>query len=89
VPATKSIASRTFIQRGSTATSAMKQTSFISALRCVVGSSPNTRSSPSTEVRPSSALSRVVLPAPLGPIRPVMRPGAMVKLVLSSATVCL
>ena len=65
----------TRIQRGSTATSAMKQTCSISSSRCVRGSRPSTFSSPSKSVRPRIAFSAVVLPAPLGPIRPTMRPG--------------
>src|SRR3546814_16997735 len=40
--ATKSMASLTRIQRGGTATSAMKQTSFISSSRSVRGSRPST-----------------------------------------------
>ncbi|KAG1250980.1 hypothetical protein G6F65_018527 [Rhizopus arrhizus] len=88
-PATKSIASRTFSQRGSTATSAMKQMSFISSSRCSRGSRPSTLSSPSTEVRPRMAFNAVVLPAPLGPIRPMMRPLGMLKLASSRATVVL
>ncbi len=35
------------------------------------------------------AFSAVVLPAPLGPIRPTMRPLGMLKLALSRATVVL
>jgi len=85
-PATKSTASLTRIQRGSTATSAMKHTCFISSLRWRRGSSPSTESRPSNSVRPRIALSAVVLPAPLGPIRPTMRPGSIVRSTASSAT---
>jgi hypothetical protein len=88
-PATNSIASATRIQRGSTATSAMKQTSFISSSRCVRGSLPSTSSSPSNGIRPRIALSAVVLPAPLGPIRPTMRPGSIRNCALSSASLFL
>src|SRR5688572_4285558 len=87
VAATKSISWRTRIQRGSTATSAMKQTSCISRCRWRWGSRPSTESSPSKRVRPSSALSAVVLPAPFGPIRPTMRPGPTLKFTSFSARV--
>src|ERR1700733_6103674 len=84
-PAQKLSAWLTFSQRGSTATSAMKHTSLISASRCARGSMPSTRSSPSKVVSPRIALSAVVLPAPFGPMRPTMRPGPTLKLTSSSA----
>src|SRR5918993_43187 len=74
VAETNSISCATRIHRGNTATSAMKQTSCISWWRWRKGSRPSTDSSPSKRVRPSRALSAVVLPAPFGPIRPTMRP---------------
>src|SRR6185437_611805 len=83
--ATNSMAWLTRSHRGSTATSAMKHTSRISSSRCARGSRPMTWSCPSKEVRPSSAFNAVVLPAPLGPMRPTIRPGATVKLTPSSA----
>ena len=88
-PATNSIASLTLIQRGSTATSAMKQTSRIRSSRWVRGSRPRTDNWPSNGMRPSMALSAVVLPAPFGPIRPTMRPPGISNAVLSSATLFL
>src|SRR5262245_37327861 len=87
VAATKSISCLTRIQRGSTATSAMKQTSCMSRWRWRYGSRPSTESSPSKRVRPSRALSAVVLPAPFGPISPTMRPVSTLKLTPSSARV--
>ena len=53
--------------------------------RSVRGSLPSTFSSPSNGTRPSAAFSVVVLPEPLGPIRPTMRPAGMSKLMLSTA----
>jgi hypothetical protein len=88
-PATNSIASLTRIQRGSTATSAMKQTSFMSSSRSVRGSRPSTLSSPSNGISPSIAFRAVVLPAPLGPIRPMILPGSICRLVSSSASLFL
>src|SRR5688572_10974782 len=87
VAATKSMSCATRIQRGSTATSAMKQTSCISLWRWRYGLRPSTESSPSKRVRPRSALSAVVLPAPFGPISPTMRPDSTRKFTPSSARV--
>src|SRR5215471_4031335 len=86
-PATKSRACETRIQRGSTATSAMKEASRMSRSRSRHGSRPSTRSSPPYGVRPRMALSAVVLPAPLGPMSPRMRPSSRRRSMLSSATV--
>src|ERR1051325_1039586 len=86
-PATKSSGCETRSQRGSTATSAMKQTSRIRSSRLVQGSSPSTCNSPSYEVRPRMALRAVVLPAPFGPMRPRMRPSSTCRSRPSSATV--
>ena len=72
-----SMSCQTRIQRGSTATSAMKQTSSISAARSRDGSFPSTESSPSNVASPRIAFRAEVLPAPLGPIRPTIRPGGM------------
>src|SRR5438093_4700814 len=77
----------TRIQRGSTATAAMKETSRISWLRSFQGSRPSTFSSPWYGVRPRIALSAVVLPAPLGPMSPRMRPSSTRRLMPSNATV--
>ena len=66
--------------------SIMKHTSRISWSRWVRGSSPSTDNSPSNWVRPRMAFSVVVLPEPLGPIRPTMRPGWISKLAWSSAS---
>ena len=44
-------------------------------------------SSPSNEVKPKIAFKSVVFPAPLGPMSPTMRPGAMVRLTLFNARV--
>src|SRR5690606_6083241 len=84
---TNSISSRVRIQRGRMAVSAMKHTCCISCCRCRCGSRPSTLSSPWYGVRPRMAFSAVVLPAPLGPIRPTMRPAGMVKVTLSRARV--
>src|SRR5215831_6984680 len=65
----------------------MKQTSRISSSRAVHGSRPSTRSSPSNDVRPRIALSAVVLPAPLGPMSPRMRPSSTRRSMPSTATV--
>src|SRR6266567_1126876 len=65
----------------------MKETSRISWLRSFQGSRPSTVSSPSYGVRPRIALSAVVLPAPLGPIIPRIRPSSTRKLMPSSAIV--
>src|SRR6202521_2422109 len=65
----------------------MKHTSRMSRSRSAQGSRPNTCSSPSYGVRPRIALSAVVLPAPLGPMSPRMRPSSTRKLMLSSAMV--
>src|SRR5438270_8134391 len=65
----------------------MKETSRMSRSRSLQGSRPSTRSSPSNGVRPRIALSAVVLPAPLGPMRPRMRPSSTRRLMPSSATV--
>src|ERR1051326_641395 len=86
-PATKSRAWLTRIQRGSTATSERKQTSRIRCSRSLHGSRPSTRSSPSKAVSPRIALSAVVLPAPLGPMSPRIRPSSTRRSTPSSATV--
>src|ERR1700688_365055 len=65
----------------------MNETSRINSSRSVPGSRPSTFSSPSYGVRPRIALSAVVLPAPLGPMSPRMRPSSTRKLTPSSATV--
>src|SRR6266849_1225727 len=85
-PATYSSACETLTHRGSTATSAMKQTSRMSWSRSVQGSRPSTFSSPLYGVSPRIALSAVVLPAPLGPISPRMRPSSTRKFMPSTAT---
>src|SRR5882757_7747850 len=86
-PATSSSAWPTRNHPGNTATSAMNETSRISSSRRERGSKPNTRSSPSKLVRPRIAFRAVVLPAPLGPMRPTMRPGATEKLTSANAGV--
>src|SRR5437016_2748193 len=65
----------------------MKETSCMRWSRSVHGSRPSTFKSPSYEVRPRIALSAVVLPAPLGPISPRMRPSSTRKSTPSSAVV--
>src|SRR5713101_809514 len=65
----------------------MKQTSRMSWSRSVQGSRPSTFSSPLYGVRPRIALSAVVLPAPLGPMSPRMRPSSTRKSTPSSAMV--
>src|ERR1051325_8773787 len=65
----------------------MKQTSRISCSRSLHGSRPSTRSSPSKGVSPRIALSAVVLPAPLGPISPRIRPSSTRRSTPSSAAV--
>src|SRR5437667_3166836 len=65
----------------------MKETSRMSCSRALQGSRPSTVNVPSYEVRPRIALSAVVLPAPLGPMSPRMRPSSTRKLMPSSATV--
>src|SRR5438876_11134195 len=75
-PATYSSNCETRIQRGNTATSAIKETSRMSSSRALQGSRPSTVNFPSYEVRPRIALSAVVLPAPFGPISPRMRPSS-------------
>src|SRR5438034_1291352 len=65
----------------------MKETSRISCSRAAQGSRPRTVNCPSQEVRPRIALSAVVLPAPLGPMMPRMRPSSTRKSMPSSATV--
>src|SRR5437764_4963677 len=67
----------------------MNETSRISSSREFHGSRPRTFNSPSYEVRPRMALSAVVLPAPLGPMRPRIRPSSTRKSIPSSATVVL
>src|SRR6202521_2021840 len=54
----------------------MKQTSRMSISRSLQGSRPSTRRSPWYGVSPRIALSAVVLPAPLGPMSPRMRPSS-------------
>jgi hypothetical protein len=83
--ATYSMSCPTFIQRGSTATSAIKQARFMTSWRRLNGSTPSTSSRPSKEVNPSMALSAVVLPAPLRPISPTIRPGSTDKSIPSRA----
>src|SRR5438132_10295483 len=65
----------------------MKETSRISSSRAAQGSRPSTDNFPSYEVRPRIALSAVVLPAPLGPMSPRMRPSSTRKSTPSSAMV--
>src|SRR5438552_3897611 len=65
----------------------MKETLRMSCSRALHGSRPSTFSSPSYGVRPRIALSAVVLPAPLGPMSPRMRPSSTRRLTPSSATV--
>src|SRR5882724_1218451 len=65
----------------------MKQASRISWSRSVQGSRPSTFSSPWYGVRPRIALSAVVLPAPLGPMSPRIRPSSTRKLTPSTAMV--
>src|SRR5438552_3172700 len=67
--------------------SAMKQTSRMSSSRSRHGLRPSTRNSPSYGVSPRMALSAVVLPAPLGPMSPSMRPSSRRRSTPSSATV--
>src|SRR6266567_2616287 len=86
-PATYSIICETRIQRGSTATSAIKQTSRMSWSRSLHGSRPRTFSVPSYGVSPTIAFRAVVLPAPLGPIIPRMRPSSTRKSMPSRAIV--
>src|SRR6266446_3532821 len=86
-PATYSSNCVTRIQRGRTATSAMKETSRVSSSRAFQGSRPSTVNFPSYEVSPRIALSAVVLPAPFGPISPRMRPSSTRRSTLSKATV--
>src|SRR5947209_10370776 len=65
----------------------MKETSRMSSSRAFHGSRPSTVNFPSYEVRPRIALSAVVLPAPLGPISPRMRPSSTRRLTPSNAIV--
>src|ERR1700687_3961756 len=65
----------------------MKQASRISWSRSFHGSRPSTLSSPWYGVRPRIALSAVVLPAPLGPMSPRMRPSSIRKSTPSRAMV--
>src|SRR5882724_4120111 len=65
----------------------MNDTSRISNSRSVHGLRPSTLSSPSYGVSPRIALSAVVLPAPLGPMSPRMRPASTRKSMPSTATV--
>src|SRR5262249_49023065 len=74
------------IQRGSTATSAIKQTSRIRQSRPPHGSWPRTFNSPSYGVSPRIALRVVVLPAPFRPISPTMRPSSIRRSTPSSTT---
>ena len=58
------------------------------ALVLGLGASPSMRISPSEGVsRPLASLIRVVFPLPLGPSRPITRPGSSFRLMLSSAAV--
>src|SRR5437660_3163927 len=59
----------------------------MSSSRAFHGSRPRTVNCPSYEVSPRIALSAVVLPAPLGPMSPRMRPSSTRRLMPSSATV--
>src|SRR5437867_11732846 len=65
----------------------MNETSRMSWSRAVEGSRPSTFSSPSCGVSPRIALSAVVVPAPLGPMSPRMRPSSTRKSTPSSAMV--
>src|SRR5882762_9714968 len=65
----------------------MNETSRINWLRSFQGSRPSTFSSPWYGVRPRIALSAVVLPAPLGPMSPTMRPSSTRKSTPSTAMV--
>src|SRR5437667_1096344 len=65
----------------------MKETSRMSSSRAAQGSRPRTFNSPSYEVSPRIAFSAVVLPAPLGPMSPRMRPSSTRKSTPSTATV--
>src|SRR5882762_5675869 len=65
----------------------MNDTSRISNSRSVHGLRPSTLSSPSYGVSPRIALSAVVLPAPLGPMSPRMRPASTRRSIPSTATV--
>src|SRR5947207_3644426 len=65
----------------------MNETSRMRSSRELHGSRPRTVSCPSYDVRPRTALSAVVLPAPLGPISPRMRPSSTRKSTPSRATV--
>src|SRR5881409_3356846 len=65
----------------------MNETSRISSSREFHGSRPRTFNSPSYEVRPRMALSAVVLPAPLGPMIPRIRPSSTRRSTPSSAMV--
>src|SRR5882762_7950313 len=65
----------------------MNDTSRISNSRSVHGLRPSTLSSPSYGVRPRIALSAVVLPAPLGPMSPRMRPSSTRRSTPSNAMV--
>src|ERR1700682_2742326 len=65
----------------------MNETSRISSSRALHGSRPSTDNFPSYDVRPRIALSAVVLPAPLGPMSPRMRPSSTRRSTPSSAMV--
>src|SRR5947208_4494242 len=65
----------------------MNETSRISSSREFHGSRPRTFNSPSYDVRPRMALRAVVLPAPLGPMTPRIRPSSTRRSMPSSATV--
>ncbi len=55
--------------------SGIQPTSRLASCGCVTGSTPPTRSSPSSGASSEASMSsRVVLPAPFGPTRPVIRP---------------
>ena len=65
----------------------MNETSRMSSSRAFHGSRPRTFNCPSYGMNPRIALSAVVLPAPLGPMTPRMRPSSTRKSMPSSATV--
>src|SRR6202171_3778674 len=65
----------------------MNETSRISSSRALHGSRPSTDNFPSYDVRQRIASSAVVLPAPLGPMSPRMRPSSTRRSTLSNATV--
>src|SRR5207249_897590 len=65
----------------------MNETSRMSCSRAAHGSRPSTLSSPWYAVSPRIAFSKVVLPAPLGPMSPRIRPSSTRRSTSSNATV--